>query len=164
MVLNGEEMILIPYWLRLLAVFLLCLSIVGCIGPAPHKEMVTPEIKGKVVDAETGVPIEKVTVSLIPGESFGVAFTANIIYRDVSETVITDSEGRFFIPPSSGWYFWVHYMPGGFGAVHELLLKFDHPDYNQNTYHWVESFASYEKIPPLNTGDIKLVKRPDSHD
>ena len=142
----------------LFIIFIAFTCISGCIGPAPHKEMVTPQISGTVVDAETGVPIDGVSVSLIPGESFGVVFTTNIVHRDVSETVFTDSTGKFIIQPTRGWYFWVHPMPRGGGAVHELLLVFDHPDYQKDIYSWRESFASYEKIPPLTLGEKKLTK------
>lgn len=133
----------------------------GCIGPAPHKEAVTPAISGVVIDSETKAPIEGVSVFLTPGDSFGILFTDNIIYEKSSQTVATDVEGVFYLPPHKDWYFWVHPYPksSGFGAVHEFLLQFNHPNYKSYTYSWMDTFASWEKIPPLNLGDIELVRK-----
>ena len=140
-------------------IFLTCLYLTGCVGPAPHKETNTPEISGVVLDAETKAPIEGVSVSLIPGDTFVVAFTINIIHMDVADVKFTDSSGAFHFAPTSSWWFWYYPIPKGGAAFHELLLKFNHPDYNEYVYTWEDAFASWEKVPPLRLDNIELERK-----
>ncbi|NOR50267.1 MAG: hypothetical protein GQ530_04450 [Desulfuromonadales bacterium] len=138
-------------------IFLVCLYITGCI-PAPHKETNTPEIYGVVLDAETKASIEGVSVSLVPGDTFGVALTLNINYMDVTDVQFTDSSGAFNFSSTSSWLLY-YYPSSKFGAIHEFLLKFNHPDYNEYTYAWEAPFASWQKHPPLRLDNIELERK-----
>lgn len=126
--------------------------------PAPHKESVTPEISGRVVDIESKKPIEGATVSLVPFNYLDIEFNyTNVANREPTYTVKTDSDGFFNMPSYKGWYFF--FYPIEKSAIHRLYLKFNHPNYGGYVYYWGENFASWEKIPPLNLNDIELYKK-----
>ena len=71
-----------------------CFLLVGC-GSEPLRSW--PEIRGRVLDAETEEPIEGVIVNMYTyGNLWAVVDSQSVCYR--VETATTDKRGRFVIP------------------------------------------------------------------
>jgi hypothetical protein len=76
---------------------------------------------------------------------------------DTTDVQFTDSSGAFYFTSTSSWRLY-YYPSSTYGAVHEFLLKFNHPDYNTNVYNWRAPFASWQKSPPVKLPNIELVR------
>lgn len=105
----------------------------------------TAEIRGKVIDATTGEPIEKVivTASWWKNVPFIVDSSNKVFYRYVT---VTDKEGNYRIPKKTSWHFprLLAMMGSVFGVME---FRTCHPLYMSRDYSvWGKGLSGSEDI------------------
>lgn len=131
---------------------------VGCsTGEGLHSAYMQPRIEGRVIDADTQMPIERVVVLRNPQAT--VAGNDDYIsageVQEEQHTVYTDKEGSFKVPSEKDLEM------GGDRTWTSVTLKFVHPDYQMYSTNFVYGGGTDGDGEPLfQTGDIVLHRLP----
>jgi len=136
-----------------LSLVLVCAS-VGCKTHSPS-QYVSPQVTGRVVDAETKQPLAEVKVQRVkPGQAHrpDPTLKGGQIMQDAPVVVVTDAEGRFVVDSESTLVL--------FRKInwHSVSLSFQREGYGQLTTNFTPANATElpNGEPEVKAGDILM--------
>lgn len=132
----------------------------GCATKSGSEKVVMqPPIEGRVIDADTQLPIDHVVIvrnpqASVPGND---AYISSGEVKTRQETIYSDEDGEFKVPEKDA-------QSDGRRTWTSVTLKFLHPDYHMYSAEFSYTDAMTDsQAQALNTGDIALRRLPSTH-
>ena len=137
----------------------LAVLVAGCENFAPpHQSWTEAQVKGRVVDAQTGTPIADATVSRAKGKELGDAYAEEKGAKQMQKrptVASTDSDGRFLLVGENTAYLFLESFPS-----YAVTLRIQASGYETlQRYFTNVVMGTNGTVPTVETGDIKMLRR-----
>lgn len=114
--------------------FILVLGLLsGCVSPIPHTTPRSGEVRGRVLDARTGLPVQGAKVSFI---------------KSPHHATYTDAAGHFRLKAARDFHFAYVSPEGDWPSRKDSLIEITHPDYKPR--------GLSGGVGPMDIGDFLL--------
>ena len=131
----------------------------GCENFAPpHQSWTEAQVKGRVVDAQTGMPIPAATVSRAVGKELGDAYAVDKGAKQMQQrptVASTDGEGRFLLVGEKTAYLFLESFPS-----YAVTLRVQASGFQTlQRYFTNVVMGTNGSAPTVDTGDIQMLRQ-----